>query len=169
MFFFWRKIVIKVKINITNMSLQTKIEEKLNQSLKNKDKSIYPTLRLIISGIKNVLIANRAKEIKELSDQDIIVILKKMVKQRNESCEVYKKAGRIELLEIETKEIGIINSFLPKQLSEEDTKRLCEETIKKVGASSIKDMGKVIGDLKKTHGDILDFSKVGSIIKTVLK
>ena len=151
------------------MSLQTKIEEKLNQSLKNKDKSIYPTLRLIISGIKNVLIANRAKEIKELSDQDIIVILKKMVKQRNESCEVYKKAGRIELLEIETKEIGIINSFLPKQLSEEDTKRLCEETIKKVGASSIKDMGKVIGDLKKTHGDILDFSKVGSIIKTVLK
>ena len=169
MFFFWRKIVIKVKINITNMSLQTKIEEKLNQSLKNKDKSVYPTLRLIISGIKNVLIANKAKEIKELSDQDIMVILKKMVKQRNESCEVYKKAGRIELLEIETKEIGIINSFLPKQLSEEDTKRLCEETIKKVGASSIKDMGKVMGDLKKTHGDILDFSKVGSIIKTVLK
>ena len=151
------------------MSLQTKIEEKLNQSLKNKDKSVYPTLRLIISGIKNVLIANRIKEIKELSDQDIMVILKKMVKQRNESCEVYKKAGRIELLEIETKEIGIINSFLPKQLSEEDTKKLCEETIKKVGASSIKDMGKVMGDLKKTHGDILDFSKVGSIIKTVLK
>ena len=151
------------------MSLQTKIEEKLNQSLRNKDKSVYPTLRLIISGIKNVLIANKAKEIKELSDQDIMVILKKMVKQRNESCEVYKKAGRIELLEIETKEIGIINSFLPKQLSEEDTKRLCEETIKKVGASSIKDMGKVMGDLKKTHGDILAFSKVGSIIKTVLK
>ena len=151
------------------MSLQSQIEEKLNQSLKNKDKSVYPTLRLIISGIKNVLIANKAKEIKELSDQDIMVILKKMVKQRNESCEVYKKAGRIELLEIETKEIGIINSFLPKQLSEEDTKRLCEETIKKVGASSIKDMGKVMGDLKKTHGDILDFSKVGSIIKTVLK
>ena len=151
------------------MSLQTKIEEKLNQSLKNKDKSVYPTLRLIISGIKNVLIANRIKEIKELSDQDIMVILKKMVKQRNESCEVYKKAGRIELLEIETKEIGIINSFLPKQLSEEDTKKLCEEVIKKVGASSIKDMGKVMGDLKKTHGDVLDFSKVGSIIKTVLK
>ena len=151
------------------MSLQTKIEEKLNQSLRNKDKSVYPTLRLIISGIKNVLIANKAKEIKELSDQDIMVILKKMVKQRNESCEVYKKAGRIELLEIETKEIGIINSFLPKQLSEEDTKKLCEETIKKVGANSIKEMGKVMGELKKTHGDVLDFSKVGSIIKTVLK
>ena len=80
-----------------------------------------------------------------------------------------KKAGRIELLEAETKELEIISSFLPEQLSEEDTKKLCEEAIKKVGASSIKDMGKVMGDLKKTHGDVLDFSKVGSIIKTVLK
>ena len=151
------------------MSLQTQIEEKLNQSLKNKDKSLYPTLRLIVSGIKDVLIANRTKEVKEVSDQDVMGILKKMVKQRNESCEVYKKAGRLELLETETKEIEIINSFLPKQLSEEDTKKLCEEVIKKVGASSIKDMGKVMGDLKKTHGDVLDFSKVGSIIKTVLK
>ena len=151
------------------MSLQAKIEEKLNQSLKNKDKSLYPTLRLIVSGIKDVLIANRTKEVKEVSDQDIIGILKKMVKQRNESCDVYKKAGRTELLEVETKELEIISSFLPEQLSEEDTKKLCEEAIKKIGASSIKDMGKVMGDLKKTHSDVLDFSKVGSIIKTVLK
>ena len=151
------------------MSLQNKIEEKLNQSLKNKDKSLYPTLRLIVSGIKDVLIANRTKEVKEVSNQDIIGILKKMVKQRNESCEVYKKAGRTDLLEIETKEIEIISSFLPKQLSEEDTKKLCEEVIKKIGANSIKDMGKVMGDLKKTHNDVLDFSKVGLIIKTILK
>tara|TARA_B110000438_G_C15715909_1_gene607482 strand:- start:699 stop:1154 length:456 start_codon:yes stop_codon:yes gene_type:complete len=150
------------------MSLQTQIEEKLNQSLKNKDKSLYPTLRLIVSGIKDVLIANRTKEVKEVSDQDILGILKKMVKQRNESCEVYKKAGRTELLEIETREIEIISSFLPNQLSEEDTKKLCEESIKKVGASSIKDMGKVMSDLKKTHADVLDFSKVGSIIKIIL-
>ena len=151
------------------MSLKSQIEEKLKQSLKNKDKSLYPTLRLIVSGIKDVLIANRTKEVKDVSDQDIIGIMKKMVKQRNESCEVYKKAGRTELLEIETKEIEIISSFLPKQLSEEDTKKLCEDAIKKVGASSIKDIGKVMGDLKKTHGNVLDFSKVGSIIKTVLK
>jgi uncharacterized protein YqeY len=151
------------------MSLQTQIEEKLNQSLKNKDKSLYPTLRLVVSGIKDVLIANRTKEVKEVSDQDIIVILKKMIKQRNESCEVYKKAGRAELLEIETKEIEIISSFLPKQLSEEDTKKLCEEAIKKVGANSIKEIGKVMSELKKTHGDVLDFSKVGSIIKIILK
>jgi uncharacterized protein YqeY len=161
--------VIKVKIKITNMSLQTQIEDKLNQSLKNKDKSLYPTLRLIVSGIKDVIIANRTKEAKEVSDQDVIGILKKMVKQRNESCEVYKKAERTELLKIELNEIEIISSFLPKQLSEGDTKKLCEEVIKKIGASSIKDMGKVMSDLKKTHGDVLDFSKVGSIIKIILK
>ena len=151
------------------MSLQTKIEEKLNQSLKNKDKNLYPTLRLIVSAIKDAVIANRTKENKVLSEQDIMGLLKKMVKQRNESCEVYKNAGRAELLESETKEIEIISSFLPKQLSEEETKKICEETIKKVGANSIKDMGKVMGELKKMHADVLDFSKVGSIIKTVLK
>ena len=151
------------------MSLQTKIEEKLNQSLKNKDKNLYPTLRLIVSGIKDALIANRTKENKDLTDQDITGLLKKMVKQRNESCEVYKQAARTELLESETKEIEIISSFLPKQLNEEETKKLCENAIKKVAANSIKDMGKVMGELKNTHGDVLDFSKVGTIIKKVLK
>ena len=150
------------------MSLQNQIEEKLNQSLKNKDKSLYPTLRLIVSAIKDAVIANRGKDSKELTDQDIMGLLKKMVKQRNESCEVYKKAGREELLASETKEIEIISSFLPKQLSEEETKKICEDVIKKVGAASIKDTGKVMGELKKTHADVLDFSKVGSIIKTIL-
>ena len=150
------------------MSLQNQIEEKLNQSLKNKDKSLYPTLRLIVSAIKDAVIANRGKDSKELTDQDIMSLLKKMVKQRNESCEVYKKAGRAELLASETKEIEIISSFLPKQVSEEETKKICEDVVKKVGAASIKDMGKVMGELKKTHADVLDFSKVGSIIKTIL-
>ena len=150
------------------MSLQSQIEEKLNQSLKNKDKTLYPTLRLIVSTIKDAVIANRGKDSKELTDQDIMSLLKKMVKQRNESCEVYKKAGRDELLASETKEIEIISSFLPKQLSEEETRKICEDVIKKVGAASIKDMGKVMGELKKTHADVLDFSKVGSIIKTIL-
>ena len=151
------------------MSLQTRIEEKLNQSLKNKDKNLYPTLRLIISAIKDALIANRTKESKDLTDQDIMGILKKMVKQRNESCEVYKKAGRKDLLESETREIEVINTFLPQQLTDEEAKKLCEEVIKKVGASSIKDIRKIMAELKKTHADVLDFSKVGTIIKTVLK
>ncbi len=151
------------------MSLKDQIEEKLNQALRDKDKNTYPTLRLIISAIKDAEIANRTKENKDISDSDVTSILKKMVKQRNESCEVYKKAGRKELLDLETKEIKIISIFLPKQLSEEETKKICAEAIKSAGASSIKDMGKVMGLLKSKHSDSLDFSKVSSIIKELLK
>ena len=151
------------------MSLKKQIEEKLNEALKAKDKSTYPTLRLVVSAIKDAEIASRTKGQKEMSDSELIAILKKMIKQRNESCEVYKKAGRNELLENETKEIDVISTFLPKQLSEEETKRICEEAIKSSGASSMKDMGKVMGVLKSKHADTLDFSKVSSIIKDLLK
>ena len=151
------------------MSLKKQIDEKLNQALKAKDKSTYPTLRLVVSAIKDAEIAARSKDQKEMSDSDIMAILKKMIKQRNESCEVYKKAGRNELLENETKEIEVINIFLPKQLSDSETKKICEETIKSIGASSMKDMGKVMGVLKSKYADKIDFSKVSSIIKDLLK
>ena len=151
------------------MSLKKQIEDKLNSALKAKDKNTYPTLRLIVSAIKDAEIAGRSKGNKELKDSDIVSLLKKMIKQRNESCEVYKKAGRNELLESETKEIEVINNFLPKQLSEEETKQICEETIKSLGASSIKDMGKIMGTLKSKHSDSLDFSKVSIILKGLLK
>ena len=150
------------------MSLKKQIEDKLNEALKAKDKNTYPTLRLIVSAIKDAEIAGRSKGQKEIKDPEIIGILKKMIKQRNESCEVYKKAGRNELLESETKEINVINTFLPKQLSEEETKKICEGVIKSVGASSMKDMGKVMGALKSKHADTLDFSKVSEIIKGLL-
>ena len=150
------------------MSLKKKIEAKLNETLKSKDKNTYPTLRLVVSAIKDAEIAGRTKGQKELSDSDITSILKKMIKQRNESCDVYKKAGRNELLENETKEIEVISFFLPKQLSEDETKKICEEAIKSSGASSIKDMGKVMGILKSKHADTLDFSRVSSIIKKLL-
>ena len=151
------------------MSLKKQIEEKLNKALKEKDKNIYPTLRLIVSAVKDAEIANRTKEKKEVADGDIIAILKKMIKQRNESCEVYKKAGRSELLDKETKEIEVINMFLPKQLNDQETKKICEEVVKSVGAASMKDMGKVMGALKSKHSDTLDFSKVSPIIKELLK
>ena len=150
------------------MPLKKQIEDKLNEALKAKDKNTYPTLRLIVSAIKDAEIASRSKGQKEIRDSDITSILKKMIKQRNESCEVYKKAGRSELLENETKEINIISTFLPKQLNEEETKKICEEIIKSVGASSMKDMGKVMGALKSKHADTLDFSKVSEIIKGLL-
>ena len=150
------------------MSLKKQIEEKLNVALKTKDKNTYPTLRLVVSAIKDAEIASRTKGQKAMSDSDIMAILKKMIKQRNESCEVYKKAGRKELLENEIKEIEVISNFLPKQLNEEETKKLCQEAIKSSGASSMKDMGKVMGILKSKHADTLDFSKVSSIIKELL-
>ena len=150
------------------MSLRKKIEDKLNDALRAKDKNIYPTLRLIVSAIKDAEIAGRTKGQKEIKDSDIISLLKKMIKQRNESCEVYEKAGRNELLENEKKEIEVINTFLPKQLSEEETKKICQDTIKSVGASSMKDMGKIMGALKSKHADTLDFSKVSTILKGLL-
>jgi len=150
------------------MSLRIQIEEKLNQALRAKDKNIYPTLRLVVSAIKDAEIAGRSKGQKEINDSDITAILKKMIKQRNESCEVYKKAGRKELLENETKEIEVISVFLPKQLSEEETKKICADVVKSVGASSMKDMGKVMGELKSKHSETLDFSKVSLIIKELL-
>ena len=95
--------------------------------------------------------------------------VKKMIKQRNESCEVYKKAGRSELLENEKKEMDVISAFLPKQLSDEEVKRICQETVKSVGATSMKDMGKIMVALKSKHADTIDFSKVNPILKELLK
>ena len=151
------------------MSLKKQIEEKLNTALKAKDKNIYPTLRLVVSALKDAEIASRTKGEKEISDSEVTSILKKMIKQRNESCDVYKKAGRHDLLENETKEIEVISVFLPKQLSDIETKKICEDAIKSSGASSMKDMGKVMGILKSKNADTLDFSKVSSIIKQLLK
>ena len=151
------------------MSLQIKIETKLSEALKAKDKKTYSTLRLVVAAIKDTMIAKKIKDKKTLPDNDLIGLLKKMVKQRNDSCDAYKKAGRNELLENEISEIKIINEFLPKQLSDEETKKICLETVKKIDANSIKDMGKVMGVLKKEYSDVLDFSKVSQIIKESLK
>ena len=150
------------------MSLEKKIGEKLNESLKNKDKTVFPTLRLVISAIKDFKIASKVKE-GSLKDQEVISILKKMNKQRNDSCEAYKKAGREDLLKKEQEEISIISNFLPKQMTEEETKNICKKVIENLQAKSIKDMGKVMAVLKKEYGDVLNFSKVSSFIKELLK
>ncbi len=151
------------------MSLQIKIEARLKEALKSKDKKTYSTLRLVIAAIKDTIIAKKTKDKNTLSDNEITSLLKKMVKQRNDSCEAYKKAGRKELLDNEMSEIAIINKFLPKQLIEEEMNKICVEKIKQVGANTIKDMGKVIGALKKDYSDVMDFSKASQIIKENLK
>ena len=151
------------------MSLRDKIEADYKNALKSKDKNKISTYRLILAGIKDVDINNRSgPEKKETNDEDIKKLLKKMVKQRSESIEVYKKNNRNDLLEIEEGELAIISGYLPKQLSEEDTKKICVEIINSTGASSIKDMGKVMGELKKKHADSIDFSKAGIILKELL-
>ena len=151
------------------MSLRDKIEADYKNALKSKDKNKISTYRLILAGIKDVDINNRSgPEKKETNDEDIKKLLKKMVKQRSESIEVYKKNNRNDLLEIEEGELAVISGYLPKQLNEEDTKKICVEIINSTGASSIKDMGKVMGELKKKHADSIDFSKAGIILKELL-
>ena len=151
------------------MSLREKINQQFNTALKSKNKNLVSTLRLILSDIKERDIANRtAKNKQEIKDQEIIKVLKKMKKQRQDSAALYKKGGRLELLAAEESEIEIINTFLPKQLSEEETKKICKETIEFVSASSIKDMGKVMGSLKQKYSDSIDFSKANTIIRGLL-
>ena len=151
------------------MELKNKINLDYNEALKAKDKSKISTYRLILSSIKDLDISNRSgPNKKETDDEDIKKLLKKMIKQRTESIDIYKKNNRSDLLEIEQNEFNILSSFLPKQLNEEDTKKICEETISKLGASSIKDMGKVMGELKKKHADEIDFSKAGVLLKQIL-
>ena len=151
------------------MSLKVTIETEYKNALKSKDKIKISTYRLILSSIKDLDISNRSgTNKKETDDEDIKKLLKKMMKQRTESIDIYKKNNRSDLLEIEQNEFNILSSFLPKQLNEEDTKKICEETISKLGASSIKDMGKVMGELKKLHSDEIDFAKAGPLIKELL-
>ena len=151
------------------MSLKETIETDYKNALKAKDKIKISTYRLILSSIKDLDISNRSgPNKKETDDEDIKKLLKKMVKQRTESIDIYKKNNRTDLLEVEQNEYNILTEFLPKQLSEEETKKICVEIISKVGAKSIKEMGKVMGELKKHHADEIDFAKAGPLIKELL-
>ena len=151
------------------MSLKQTIENEYKNALKSKDKNKISTYRLILSSIKDLDIVNRSgPNKKETDDEDIKKLLKKMVKQRAESIDIYKKNNRTDLLEVEQNEYDILTSFLPKQLSEDETKKICADVISKIGANSLKDMGKVMGELKKNHADEIDFSKAGSMIKELL-
>ncbi len=151
------------------MSFRDKIENDYKSALKSKDKNKISTYRLILSGIKDLDINNRSgPQKKETDDNDIKKLLKKMIKQRSESIDVYKKNNRSDLLEIEQGEVDVISEYLPKQLGDEETKKICIDIIERTGASSIKDMGKVMGELKKNYADSIDFSKAGTILKELL-
>ena len=151
------------------MSFREKIETDYKNALKSKDKNKISTYRLILAGIKDLDINNRSGPEKKVTDDgDIKKLLKKMIKQRSESIEVYKKNNRKDLLEIEQGEVTVLSEYLPKQLNDEDTQKVCSDIISSLGASSIKDMGKVMGELKKKYADTIDFAKAGKILKDLL-
>ena len=151
------------------MSLREKINEQFTAAQKNKNKALVSTLRLILAAIKESDIANRSGANKGVvKDPAIIKVLRKMKKQRKDSADLYQKGGRPELQDAENEEIKIIESFLPKQLGDEETKRICKEVIKSLGVSSIKDIGKIMGVLKQKYSEVIDFSKVNIIVKGLL-
>jgi len=151
------------------MSLKDKISTDFKNALKSKAKIQISTYRLVLSGIKDLDISNRSgPNKKDTDEEDIKKLLNKMIKQRAESIDIYKKNNRKDLLEIEEKELEILSSYLPKKLSEEETRKICEEIASKLGASSLKDMGKVMGELKKKYSDNLDFAKAGTLLKELL-
>ena len=151
------------------MSLKDKIDTDYKNALKSKAKTQISTYRLVLSGIKDLDISNRSgPNKKDTDDEDIKKLLNKMIKQRSESIDIYKKNNRKDLLEIEEQELEILSGYLPKKLSEEETRKICEEIVSKLGASSLKDMGKVMGELKKQYSDNLDFAKAGTLLKELL-
>ena len=152
------------------MPIREKINQQLIAALKSKNKTLVSTLRLVMTAIKEKDIENRSGGKREdIKDQEILRVLVKMKKQRQDSADLYKKGGRQDLLQTEIDEIKIIDSYLPKQLTEEELKKICIETIESLGATSIKDMGKIMGALKKKNAESIDFSKVNLIIKDLLK
>ena len=151
------------------MSLREKIETQYKSAVKSRDKSKISTYRLILSGIKDLDIKNRSGvDKKDTDDSDISKLLKKMIKQRSESIEVYKKNNRDDLLKIEQQEVEILSTYLPKQLSENETLKLCNDVVAKLGAKDVKDMGKIMGELKKNHSDSIDFAIAGKVLKNIL-
>ena len=146
------------------------ISNELTNSLKSGEKDRIHTLRLILAAIKDKEIASRSSgQDAIISDENIIQILKKMVKQRNDSIEMFDKAGRDELVIKEKNEISIINEFLPEQLSAEETLKLCEDAIQANNAETIKEIGKVIKYLRENSPSSLDMALASKILKEKLQ
>ena len=150
--------------------MKKNITSELSQAVKSGDKNRTHTLRLILAAIKDKEIASRSTgENSEISDESVIQLLKKMVKQRNDSIEMFSKANRNELVDKEKSEINIINEFLPKQLGEEETMIACIEAISATGSNSLREIGKVIKYLKENTSSNLDISLASKILKEKLQ
>lgn len=148
--------------------IREQIKSKLIESMKAKDEKVTGTLRLINAAIKDKDIEARPKGITEIDDTAILSLLQSMIKQRKESIDMYQKGGRSDLAADEQSEIDVIQSFLPKQMTDEEIKSAIETIISETGASSVKDMGKVMGVLKSKYAGQLDMGKASALIKGLL-
>lgn len=148
------------------MDMRERVTTALKEAMKAKDADRLSTLRLINAAIKDREIAARGTgDDDTVTDDDVLGILGKMVKQRQESARAYEEGGRLELAEKEQSEIGIIEEFLPRQLDEDESAAAIDAAIAKVGAQSVRDMGKVMGILKKKYTGQMDFGRVGPMVK----
>ena len=168
----WRSGLANVRASekhgdaIRPMDMRSRIGDALKSAMKNREAARLSTLRLINAAIKDKDIALRGTgEDATVTDDDVLTILGKMVKQRQESARAYEEGGRLELAEKELAEIGVIEAFLPRQMDEAETEAAIAAAIEAVGADSIRDMGRVMGELKARYTGRMDFGKVGPMVK----
>jgi len=149
--------------------MREKLAAELKNALKSGDKRRVSTIRLVQAAIKDRDIANRGLGKDPVQDEEIMQVLAKMVKQRDESARIYEEANRLELAEQEREEIGVIKSFLPQQIGEDQVRNLCAKVIEEVGADGLRDMGKCMNALKERYPGQMDFSKASGMVKDMLK
>ncbi|HEY3637380.1 MAG TPA: GatB/YqeY domain-containing protein [Rhizomicrobium sp.] len=151
------------------MALRDGLNEALKTAMKAKDQRRVSTLRMVLASVKDRDIANRTEESRAgVSDDEILSLLGKMIRQREESASIYTSGGRPELAASENEEIAIISEFLPRQMSEEEIRAAAQTAVTEAGASSVKDMGRVMATLKQHHTGKMDFGKAGAIVKELL-
>jgi uncharacterized protein YqeY len=148
--------------------LRTRLSEALKDALKSKNERVVHTVRLVLAALKDKDIAARPKGITAIPDEEILQMMTGMVKQRRESIEMYEKGGRPELAKAEQEEIDIIQGFMPKQMDEAEQTAAIKAAIAQTGASSVKDMGKVMAVLKEKYAGQMDFSRASGLVKANL-
>ncbi len=148
--------------------LRDDINNDLKTAMKAKDERRISTLRMVNAALKNADIEARGQGKDALADEAVLALLQKMIKQRQESIELYEKGGREELADQERQEVAIITGYLPKQMSEDEVKAAIAAAISETGAASMKDMGKVIGVLRAKYAGQMDFGKASALVKAQL-
>ncbi len=152
------------------MGLREQFTDQLKEAMKAKDNRRVSTLRMILAGLKDKDIAARTETSREgISDDDVLGLLGKMIKQREESAEAFDKGGRPEMAAAEREEVEIIRSFMPKQMSPEESRAAIQAVIADVGATSMKDMGKIMAALKERHAGQMDFGKASGAGERVVE